>query len=180
MMLATPEAVRTASARSGSLHLVVGHPSHLQALPNNRKIVADLSCASRLRMAKCSHENEHDTGPRKQRTSLARHLPQQRWNVARDDIHQKQNLQNPRWRCPLVREMDGPMSEITKYLAAIGARGGKAGTGKAKARTKAQARAAAKARWAKAPKRRMPNDQAQRPGLTAGVERNETKGKANE
>lgn len=72
------------------------------------------------------------------------------------------------------------MSEITKYLAAIGARGGKAGTGKAKARTKAQARAAAKARWAKAPKRRMPNDQAQRPGLTAGVERNETKGKANE
>lgn len=39
---------------------------------------------------------------------------------------------------------------ITKYLAAIGARGGKAGTGKAKARTKAQARAAAKARWDKA------------------------------
>jgi hypothetical protein len=39
---------------------------------------------------------------------------------------------------------------ITKYLAAIGRRGGKAGTGKAKARTKAQARAAAKARWDKA------------------------------
>ena len=42
------------------------------------------------------------------------------------------------------------MSEITKYLAAIGRRGGKAGTGKAKSRTKAQARAAAKARWDKA------------------------------
>jgi hypothetical protein len=39
---------------------------------------------------------------------------------------------------------------ITKYLAAIGARGGKAGTGKSKARTKSQARAAAKARWDKA------------------------------
>lgn len=39
---------------------------------------------------------------------------------------------------------------IKKYLASIGARGGKAGTGKAKARTKAQARAAAKARWDKA------------------------------
>ena len=38
---------------------------------------------------------------------------------------------------------------ITKYLAAIGARGGKAGRGKTKARTKAQARAAATARWAK-------------------------------
>jgi hypothetical protein len=40
-------------------------------------------------------------------------------------------------------------SEISKYLASIGARGGKSGIGKAKARTKAQARAAAKARWAK-------------------------------
>ena len=46
--------------------------------------------------------------------------------------------------------MKPAMSEITKYLAAIGARGGKAGTGKSKARTKAQARAAAKARWHKA------------------------------
>lgn len=36
---------------------------------------------------------------------------------------------------------------VKQYLAAIGRRGGKAGTGKAKARTKAQARAAAKARW---------------------------------
>ena len=42
------------------------------------------------------------------------------------------------------------MSEISKYLAAIGRRGGKAGMGKSKARTKAQARAAAKARWDKA------------------------------
>ena len=41
-------------------------------------------------------------------------------------------------------------SEISKYLASIGARGGKAGTGKSKARTKSQARAAAKARWDKA------------------------------
>lgn len=41
-------------------------------------------------------------------------------------------------------------SEITNYLASIGARGGKAGTGKSKARTKAQARAAAQARWKKA------------------------------
>jgi len=41
-------------------------------------------------------------------------------------------------------------SPIKQYLAAIGRRGGKEGTGKAKARTKAQARAAAKARWDKA------------------------------
>lgn len=39
---------------------------------------------------------------------------------------------------------------VKQYLASIGARGGKAGTGKAKARTKAQARAAAKARWDRA------------------------------
>ena len=38
-------------------------------------------------------------------------------------------------------------SQISKYLASIGARGGKAGTGKAKARTKAQARKAALTRW---------------------------------
>ena len=41
--------------------------------------------------------------------------------------------------------------EAKKYLAIIGAKGGKAGTGKAKARTKAQARKAANARWAKRP-----------------------------
>ena len=40
--------------------------------------------------------------------------------------------------------------EASKYLSAIGRRGGKSGTGKSKARTKAQARAAAKARWDKA------------------------------
>lgn len=40
--------------------------------------------------------------------------------------------------------------EAKKYLASIGSKGGKAGTGKAKARTKAQARAAAQARWNKA------------------------------
>jgi hypothetical protein len=39
--------------------------------------------------------------------------------------------------------------DVSKYLAEIGRMGGKAGTGKAKARTKAQARAAAKARWSK-------------------------------
>ena len=39
---------------------------------------------------------------------------------------------------------------VKKYLASIGARGGKAGRGKAKARTKKQARAAAMARWGKA------------------------------
>ena len=36
-----------------------------------------------------------------------------------------------------------------KYLAEIGRRGGKAGTGKAKARTPEQAQAAARARWDK-------------------------------
>lgn len=59
--------------------------------------------------------------------------------------------------------MKPAMSDITKYLAAIGARGGKAGTGKAKARTKAQARAAAKARWNKARALRQ-NASDQRPG----------------
>ncbi len=38
---------------------------------------------------------------------------------------------------------------IKQYMAEIGRRGGKAGTGKAKARTTAQARKAANARWAK-------------------------------
>jgi hypothetical protein len=41
------------------------------------------------------------------------------------------------------------MNQITKYLATIGAKGGKAGTGKAKARTSSQARAAAMKRWGK-------------------------------
>ena len=36
---------------------------------------------------------------------------------------------------------------LKKYLAKIGAKGGKAGTGKAKARSKAQARKAALKRW---------------------------------
>lgn len=44
----------------------------------------------------------------------------------------------------------GMNPEARKYLAAIGRRGGKAGTGKSKARTKAQARAAAQDRWKKA------------------------------
>lgn len=41
-------------------------------------------------------------------------------------------------------------NELHKYLAAIGARGGKAGRGRAKARTSEQARAAIMARWTKA------------------------------
>lgn len=45
------------------------------------------------------------------------------------------------------------MNAVKQYLAAIGARGGKAGKGKAKARTKAQARAAANARWSKSSKK---------------------------
>ncbi len=41
------------------------------------------------------------------------------------------------------------MNAIAKYLATIGAKGGKAGTGAAKRRTKAQARKAANVRWGK-------------------------------
>lgn len=40
-------------------------------------------------------------------------------------------------------------SEVTKYLSTIGSKGGRAGTGKSKARTSAQARKAAMTRWAK-------------------------------
>lgn len=39
--------------------------------------------------------------------------------------------------------------EVKKFLSEIGTKGGKAGTGKAKARTKAQARKAAQTRWQK-------------------------------
>ena len=52
---------------------------------------------------------------------------------------------------------------VKQYLASIGARGGKAGTGKAKARTKAQARAAAKARWDRARAVRQ-NSELNKPG----------------
>lgn len=38
---------------------------------------------------------------------------------------------------------------ISKYLASIGARGGKAGTGKSKSRSTRQARKAAMRRWGK-------------------------------
>ncbi len=48
-----------------------------------------------------------------------------------------------------------PVNPVTKYLASIGAKGGAAGTGKAKARTSTQARAAAKARWGKRPSKRL-------------------------
>ena len=37
---------------------------------------------------------------------------------------------------------------MSAYLAAIGRKGGKAGTGKSKARTRKQAQAAARMRWA--------------------------------
>jgi hypothetical protein len=49
-------------------------------------------------------------------------------------------------------------SPISAYLAVIGKKGGKAGTGKAKARSSEQARKAVMKRWGK---RRTPN--AQRP-----------------
>ena len=38
---------------------------------------------------------------------------------------------------------------VRRYMARIGANGGRAGTGKAKARSSAQARRAARARWGK-------------------------------
>lgn len=41
------------------------------------------------------------------------------------------------------------MNELKSAAALMGAKGGAAGTGKAKARTKAQCRRAALARWAK-------------------------------
>jgi hypothetical protein len=44
------------------------------------------------------------------------------------------------------------------HAQALGKLGGKAGTGKAKARTSEQARAAVNARWAKCKKRRRQND----------------------
>ena len=44
-------------------------------------------------------------------------------------------------------------SIISKYLAQIGAKGGKAGTGKAKSRGSDHARKAALVRWAKAKKK---------------------------
>lgn len=55
---------------------------------------------------------------------------------------------------------------MNRAAQALGRLGGKAGTGKAKARTSAQARAAVNARWAKRkPKRvaRRSNDQAEAP-----------------
>jgi hypothetical protein len=45
------------------------------------------------------------------------------------------------------------MSDVAKYLASIGSKGGKAGTGKSKARTRKQAQAAALIRWPKGKKR---------------------------
>lgn len=46
---------------------------------------------------------------------------------------------------------------IRTYLAAIGAKGGRAGIGKSKARTSAQARKAAKERWRKSLRKRKAN-----------------------
>lgn len=55
------------------------------------------------------------------------------------------------------------MNPKNKHAAALGSKGGKAGRGKAKARTSEQARAAAQARWAKRqPKSEMPNIAGQR------------------
>ena len=67
---------------------------------------------------------------------------------------------------------------VKQYLASIGSKGGKAGTGKSKARTRKQAQAAARMRWANelAKKQthgmkhtaRMPNDTLCRPAVDAG------------
>lgn len=46
---------------------------------------------------------------------------------------------------------------MNPHAQALGKLGGKAGTGKAKARTSQQARAAVMARWSKHKKRRKPN-----------------------
>lgn len=46
-------------------------------------------------------------------------------------------------------EMNSFQKYLSRYLSENGAKGGKAGTGKAKARTTAQASKSAKARWAK-------------------------------
>lgn len=55
------------------------------------------------------------------------------------------------WECwPKICRCNSMNDDTKQYLASIGARGGKAGAGKAKARTKEHARAAAKARWDKA------------------------------
>jgi hypothetical protein len=44
--------------------------------------------------------------------------------------------------------------QVSEYFSGIGSKGGKAGTGNAKARTSEQARAAVLARWAKAKARK--------------------------
>ena len=51
----------------------------------------------------------------------------------------------------LVAALTEPLTPnlVSAYLASIGSRGGKAGTGKSKARSSAQARKAARARWDK-------------------------------
>jgi hypothetical protein len=49
------------------------------------------------------------------------------------------------------------MSAVSKYLAAIGRKGGQSGRGKSKARTTEQARKAAMARWVKRPSHGAPS-----------------------
>ena len=73
---------------------------------------------------------------------------------------------------------------VKQYLASIGSKGGKAGTGKSKARTRKQAQAAARMRWANelAKKQhgmkhaaRMPNEKLCRPADSeAGAQRKES------
>lgn len=175
-------------AMPGSLHPMV--LAHFQRLTNNRKIVADFSCTSRLRMAECSHENEIGTVQQeRQRGGIHGHWPHgqrmlQRESTVLESLDRRIRPRHPQfWNAPrsgCLRPQFGGCcenrrtevvvsmkSEISKYLASIGARGGKAGTGKAKARTKAQARAAAKARWDKARALRQ-ND---RNSATAGRKR---------
>jgi hypothetical protein len=52
-------------------------------------------------------------------------------------------------RFPPCNDPQERLAFIQEYLRTIGARGGSAGTGSAKARTSDQARAAAQARWKK-------------------------------
>ena len=52
----------------------------------------------------------------------------------------------------MVAALTEPMTPnlVAAYLASIGSKGGRSGTGKSKARTSAQARKAARVRWDKA------------------------------
>ena len=170
----SPEAVT--GAHGSSLQRLVGHPSNYQALPNNRKIVEDFSSAQAACALVFGHDERNiQSGKNPQpprwslggrqisapsaRTFFLGRAPRGRGHHNQQTLDQAANQSGSQLVGTRLRGVD--VSDITKYLASIGARGGKAGTGKSKARTKAQSRAAAKARWAKWRAARMPNDQAQ-------------------